>query len=61
MSKTEYLHNLTNKVWSHPEEMQDDNPIIIEFQQSENPSELGFTYERDFIPIQETLDADNIV
>jgi hypothetical protein len=61
MSKTEYLHIANNKVYSHPEEMKDDNPIIIQFQQSQDPTELGFFYERDFILIQETLDTDNVL
>ena len=60
MSKTEYLHNLTNAVWSHPEEMQDNNPMIIEFQASIDPVLLGFTFERDFkfgqTEIEDTID-----
>lgn len=55
MSKTEYLHITTNMVWTHPQEMKDDNYILIQFQQSQDPTELGFTFDRIYV-ITEPLD-----
>ena len=44
MTFTDYIHTSTNNVWRHTDEMHKDNPIMIAFQESENPEDLGFTY-----------------
>ena len=47
MIYVEYLHTTLNKVYSIDREISDAE--FNEFQESDNPKELGFTYERDFI------------
>jgi hypothetical protein len=47
MIYVEYLHSTLNKVYSIDREISDAE--LKEFQESNNPLELGFTYERDFI------------
>lgn len=48
MIYVEYLHLKTNKVYSHSEEFTTDTEMYWNFQQSNQPELLGFTYERDF-------------
>lgn len=48
MIYVEYLHLKTNKVYSHSEEFTTDTEMYWNFQQSNQPEDLGFTYERDF-------------
>jgi hypothetical protein len=45
----EYLHLKSNKVYSLNKQYPEGSPEFNEFQKSDNPKELGFTYERDFI------------
>ncbi len=48
IGKTEYLHIASGKVYSHSEDYEDTYPQFLKFQESNNPKELGFTYERDY-------------
>ncbi len=48
MIYVEYLHLKSNKVYSHSEEFTTDTEMYWNFQQSNQPELLGFTYERDF-------------
>ena len=49
IGKTEYLHKLSKKVYSHQLEFAEDSEEHYCFQQSENPTLIGYKYERDFI------------
>jgi hypothetical protein len=49
MIYVEYLHLKSNKVYSLDKQYPEGSPEFNEFQESDNPKELGFTYERDFI------------
>lgn len=51
MIYVEYLHNTLNKVYSIDREISEEE--FYKFQKSDNPKELGFTYERDFIEAEE--------
>jgi hypothetical protein len=51
MIYVEYLHSTLNKVYSIDREISDAE--LKEFQESNNPLELGFTYERDFTEAEE--------
>jgi hypothetical protein len=53
MKKIEYLHLATQKVYSCDKEYTTDTEMYWAFQQSTNPKELGFTYERDFTEAKE--------
>jgi hypothetical protein len=46
--KIEYLHLATQKVYSCDKEYTTNSEMYWAFQQSTNPLELGFKYERDF-------------
>ena len=48
MMYVEYLHIALRQVFSHSQEFQTNSEMYWAFQQSINPLELGFTYERDF-------------
>jgi hypothetical protein len=48
MKYVEYLHLKSNKVYSHSEEFTTDTEMYWNFQQSNDPTTLGFKYERDF-------------
>jgi hypothetical protein len=48
MKKIEYLHLITDKVYSHFVEYLPGSEEYKEFQASKYPETLGFTYERDY-------------
>jgi hypothetical protein len=48
MRYVEYLHLKLMQVFSHSEEYTTNSEMYWAFQQSTNPLELGFKYERDF-------------
>ena len=48
MKKIEYLHLITDKVYSHFVEYLPDSEDYKEFQASKYPETLGYTYERDY-------------
>jgi hypothetical protein len=48
MIYVEYLHIALRQVFSHSEEYTTNSEMYWAFQQSTNPLELGFKYERDF-------------
>jgi hypothetical protein len=48
MMYVEYLHIALRQVFSHSQEFLSNSEMYWAFQQSTNPLELGFTYERDF-------------
>jgi hypothetical protein len=48
MIYVEYLHITLNKVYSLDKQYPEGSPEFNEFQESNNPKELGFIYERDF-------------
>jgi hypothetical protein len=53
MKKIEYLHLITDKVYSHFVEYLPDSEDYKEFQASKHPETLGYTYERDYKPTDE--------
>jgi len=53
MIKIEYLNLKSNKVYSLDKQYPEGSPEFNEFQESDNPLELGYTYERDFTEAEE--------
>ena len=51
MIKIEYHHTTLNQIYSIDREIS--YPEFLKFQESDNPLELGYTYERDFTEAEE--------
>lgn len=44
----EILHHKTSSVYSYHEEILEDSELFQRFQNSDNPEELGFEYQRKY-------------
>lgn len=47
LTKTEYYHIKSGKIYIHIEEYTDDSEMVLAFQESNSPETLGFVYERE--------------